>query len=303
MQLLSDINSLQCQTCATIGFFDGVHRGHQFLLERLKRCANEKNLPTLVVTFADSPARLLSPDSQVQLLTTPTEKIALLSQSGIDYCLMLNFDEKLVQLRAEEFLALLHRHFGVRHLLLGYDHHFGSDGLSELADYQKIGKKIGVGIAQAEPLKIDGKIVGSRIIRQLLTDGRVEQANALLGYDYTLSGMVQHGQAIGRTIGFPTANLAAAPRKLLPRGGVYAIETEISGKKHRGLLNIGTRPTISGGEQTVEAHIIDFDGDIYGKNLTIKVQHRLRDEQKFASLTELEHQIEIDRNRLLIEEN
>lgn len=303
MQLLSDINSLQCQTCATIGFFDGVHRGHQFLLERLKRCASEKNLPTLVVTFADSPARLLSPDSQVQLLTTPTEKIALLGQSGIDYCLMLNFDEKLVQLRAEEFLTLLHRHFGVRHLLLGYDHHFGSDGLSELADYQKIGKKIGVGIAQAEPLKIDGKIVGSRIIRQLLTDGRVEQANALLGYDYTLSGTVQHGQAIGRTIGFPTANLAVAPRKLLPRGGVYAIETEISGKKHRGLLNIGTRPTISGGEQTVEAHIIDFDGDIYGKNLTIKVQHRLRDEQKFASLTELEHQIEIDRNRLLIEEN
>lgn len=303
MQLLSDINSLQCQTCATIGFFDGVHRGHQFLLERLKRCASEKNLPTLVVTFADSPARLLSPDSQVQLLTTPTEKIALLGQSGIDYCLMLNFDEKLVQLRAEEFLTLLHRHFGVRHLLLGYDHHFGSDGLSELADYQKIGKKIGVGIAQAEPLKIDGKIVGSRIIRQLLVDGKVDQANALLGYDYTLSGMVQHGQAIGRTIGFPTANLAVAPRKLQPRGGVYAIETEISGKKHRGLLNIGTRPTISGIEQTVEAHIIDFDDDIYGKNLTIKVQHRLRDEQKFASLTELEHQIEIDRNRLLIEEN
>lgn len=303
MQLLSDINSLQCQTCATIGFFDGVHRGHQFLLERLKRCASEKNLPTLVVTFADSPARLLSPDSQVQLLTTPTEKIALLSQSGIDYCLMLNFDEKLVQLRAEEFLTLLHRHFGVRHLLLGYDHHFGSDGLSELADYQKIGEKIGVDIAQAEPLKIDGKIVGSRIIRQLLADGKVEQANALLGYDYTLSGAVQHGQAIGRTIGFPTANLAVAPRKLLPRGGVYAIETEISSKKHRGLLNIGTRPTISGGEQTVEAHIIDFDGDIYGKNMTIKVQHRLRDEQKFASLTELEHQIEIDRNRLLIEGN
>ena len=303
MQLLSDINSLQYQTCATIGFFDGVHRGHQFLLEKLKRYANDKNLPTLVVTFADSPARLLSPDSQVQLLTTPTEKIALLGQSGIDYCLMLNFDEKLVQLRAEKFLALLHQHFGVRHLLLGYDHHFGSDGLSELADYQKIGKKIGVGIAQAEPLKIDGKIVGSRIIRQLLVDGKVDQANALLGYDYTLSGMVQHGQAIGRTIGFPTANLAVAPRKLLPRGGVYAIETEISGKKHRGLLNIGTRPTISGGEQTVEAHIIDFDGDIYGKNLTIKVQHRLRDEQKFASLTELEHQIEIDRNRLLIEEN
>ena len=303
MQLLSDINSLQCQTCATIGFFDGVHRGHQFLLERLKRCANEKNLPTLVVTFADSPARLLSPGSQVQLLTTPIEKIALLSQSGIDYCLMLNFDEKLVKLRAEEFLALLHRHFGVRHLLLGYDHHFGSDGLSELADYQKIGKKIGVGIAQVEPLKIDGKIVGSRIIRQLLADGKVEQVNALLGYDYTLSGTVQHGQAIGRTIGFPTANLAVAPRKLLPRGGVYAIETEISGKKHRGLLNIGTRPTISGGEQTVEAHIIDFNGDIYGKNLTIKVQHRLRDEQKFASLAELEHQIEIDRNRLLIEGN
>ncbi len=303
MQLLSDINSLQCQTCATIGFFDGVHRGHQFLLERLKHCASEKNLPILVVTFADSPARLLSPGSQVQLLTTPTEKIALLSQSGIDYCLMLNFDEKLVQLRAEEFLTLLHRHFGVRHLLLGYDHHFGSDGLSELADYQKIGKKIGIEIAQAEPLKIDGKIVGSRIIRQLLADGKVEQANALLGYDYTLSGTVQHGQAIGRTIGFPTANLAVAPRKLLPRGGVYAIETEISGKKHRGLLNIGTRPTISGGEQTVEAHIIDFDGDIYGKKLTIKVQHRLRDEQKFASLTELEHQIEIDRKRLLIEEN
>ncbi len=303
MQLLSNINSLQCQTCATIGFFDGVHRGHQFLLERLKRCASEKNLPTLVITFADSPAQLLSPNSQVKLLTTPTEKITLLEKMCIDYCLMLNFDENLVKLTAGDFLSLLHRHFGVRHLLLGYDHHFGSDGLNELSDYQKIGKTIGVEIAQAEPLKMDGKIVGSRIIRQLLAEGKIEQANALLGYDYTLSGTVQHGQAIGRTIGFPTANLAVAPRKLLPRGGVYAIETDIFEKKHSGLLNIGTRPTISGNEQTVEAHIIDFDGDIYGKNLTIKVQHRLRDEQKFASLTELEHQIEIDRNRLLIGEN
>ncbi len=302
MEIVSDIRTLDCETYATIGFFDGVHRGHRFLLDELKTRAARAGLPSLVVSFADSPARVLSPNASVRLLTTPLEKMAHLRQIGIDYCLMLDFDEKLVERTAAQFLTLLRDHFGVRRLLLGYDHRFGSDGLRSLDDYRRVAAGLGVALEQAAPFAVDGRVVGSRIIRQLLTDGCVEQANALLGYAYTLTGRVEHGRAIGRTIGFPTANLAVSPRKLLPKNGVYAIETALNGVTYKGLLNIGTRPTVAGGEQTVEAHIVGFSGDVYGQNLTVALLRRLRDEQKFDSLEALEQQIAIDKNRLFGDE-
>lgn len=302
MEIVSDIRTLGCETYATIGFFDGVHRGHRFLLDELKARAACAGFPSLVVSFADSPSRVLSPDLPVRLLTTPLEKMARFRQIGVDYCLMLDFNEKLVGMTAAQFLALLKGRFGVRRLLLGYDHRFGSDGLRSLADYRRVADGLGLMLEQAAPFAVDGRVVGSRVIRGLLADGLVERANALLGYAYELTGRVEHGRAIGRTIGFPTANLAVSPRKLLPKDGVYAVETVLDGAAYKGLLNIGTRPTVSGGGQTVEAHIVGFSGDVYGRSLTVAVRRRLRDERKFDSLEALEQQIEIDKKRLFTDE-
>ncbi len=302
MEIVPDIHALNCKTYATIGFFDGVHRGHRFLLEALKARAASAGLPSLVVSFADSPARVLSPDAQVQLLTTPLEKMAHFRQIGVDYCLMLDFNEQLVGLTAAQFLTLLRDRFGVQRLLLGYDHRFGCDGLRSLADYRRVADGLGVALEQAQPFSVDGRVVGSRVIRRLLADGNVEQANALLGYGYTLTGRVEHGHAIGRTIGFPTANLSVSPRKLLPKNGVYAVETMLEGAAYKGLLNIGMRPTVSGDCRTIEVHIVGFSGNVYGQNLTVAVRRRLRDEQKFESLEALEQQIEIDKKRLFIDE-
>ena len=295
MQIVSLAQHLECETVATIGFFDGVHRGHRFLLDELTQRAAREHCASLVVSFADSPARALQPASDVYLLTTPLEKVTFFSQAGIDYCLLLDFDARLARLTAEEFLTLLHRQCGVRRLLMGYDHHFGSDRLRSVADYRSVADDVGVALEQEEPFTVAGTIVGSRVIRNYLMAGRIDEAARLLGYNYTISGRVEHGCAIGRTIGFPTANLSVSPRKLLPKNGVYAVEVEINGLIYNGLLNIGTRPTVAGDARTVEVHIVDFAGDIYGRQLTLRLIKHVRDEQKFDSLDDLKKQIEADK--------
>lgn len=303
MEFVFDTQTICTDTYATIGFFDGVHRGHCYLLDELKRRAAQAGLPSLVVSFADSPACVLSPENGTKLLTTPMEKTGRLRRQGLDYCLMLDFNEKLVKMTAGEFLSQLKRHFGVRRLLLGYDHRFGSDGLRSFAEYKCVADKVGVVLEQAAPFSVGGEVVGSRVIRTLLTVGCVEQANLLLGYNYELTGRVEHGRAIGRTIGFPTANLTVSPRKLLPKNGVYAVDVILNKSSYKGLLNIGVRPTVADGMQTVEVHIVGFSGNVYGQNITVALRRRLRDERKFDSLEALEKQIEIDKNSLFIDEN
>ncbi|MGN0186816.1 MAG: bifunctional riboflavin kinase/FAD synthetase [Paludibacteraceae bacterium] len=298
MQILSLEQHIDCETVATIGFFDGVHLGHRFLLDELTRRAKQTHCASLVVSFADSPARALHPMSDVGLLTTPVEKVQLFDQAGIDYCLILNFDTYLARLKAAEFLTLIKNRCGVRRLLLGYDHHFGSDRLRSFSDYRSVAEKVGVTLERETSFAVDGTVVGSRIIRDCLTAGRVGEANKLLGYAYTITGRVAHGRALGRTIGFPTANLTVSPRKLLPKNGVYVVDVLVSGLIYKGLLNIGTRPTVEGDERTVEVHIIDFVGNIYDQQVTLKLQNFLRAEQKFDSLDELKHQIENDKSHL-----
>lgn len=295
MQIVSLAQHIKCETVATIGFFDGVHLGHRFLLEQLTRCAAREHCASLVVSFADSPARTLHPASDVGLLTTPVEKMELFAQAGIDYCLMLDFNAELARLTAEDFLLLLRQQCGVQRLLLGYDHHFGSDRLRSFADYQSVADDVGVALEQEKPFAVAGTIVGSRVIRDYLMAGRVDKANKLLGYTYTLTGRVAHGRALGRTIGFPTANLTVSPRKLLPKNGVYVVDIQLNGHIYKGLLNIGTRPTVAGNDRTAEVHILDFAGDIYGRQLIVKLHERLRDEHKFNSLDDLKKQIETDK--------
>ena len=281
---------------ATIGFFDGVHLGHRFLLNQLNMYSTQFGLESLVVSFVDSPQRILSPNSDIKLLTTSFEKLAIFSELGLQNCLMLNFDENMAAISSYDFLKILHDTYRVQKLVVGYDHHFGSDRLRTFDDYVQLGKKIGVEVIACQPFIAENLTVSSSKIRTFLLEGDIMKANELLGSPYTMQGVVVSGNQIGRQIGFPTANLQLDVSKLIPKGGVYAVDVMFDHVLFQGMLNIGTRPTLSGQKQTIEVHIIDFEKDIYGATLIIRFRKRLRDERKFESINELKAQLELDKS-------
>lgn len=281
---------------ATIGFFDGVHLGHRFLLNQLNMYSTQFGLESLVVSFVDSPQRILSPNSDIKLLTTSSEKLAIFSELGLQNCLMLNFDENMAAITSYDFLKLLHDTYRVQKLVVGYDHHFGSDRLRTFDDYVQLGKKIGVEVIACQPFIAENLTVSSSKIRTFLLEGDIMKANELLGSPYTMQGVVVSGNQIGRQIGFPTANLQLDVSKLIPKGGVYAVDVMLDNVLFQGMLNIGTRPTLSGQKQTIEVHIIDFEKEIYGDTLVIRFRKRLRDERKFESINELKAQLEQDKS-------
>ncbi|MBO7255221.1 MAG: bifunctional riboflavin kinase/FAD synthetase [Paludibacteraceae bacterium] len=298
MKILSDKQKLNVQTIATIGFFDGVHIGHRFLLSELKTIGQKKRLESLVISFNNSPQNSLHPKKNIKYLSTPLEKTQLLSDFGISNCLMLDFDKKIAQQDAETFLMWLKEMYSVKILLIGHDHRFGNDKISTFETYQKLGEKLNIEITKCTKFEDNGKQVSSSIIRSLISNGDIKLANQLLDYTYSITGKVIHGNKIGRTIGFPTANLKINSEKIIPKNGVYIVETCINNQIYKGLLNIGTRPTIDGNTQTIETHLIDFNKDIYDEKITLYIKKRLRDEIKFSSITELQQQIEIDRKLL-----
>lgn len=271
---------------ATIGFFDGVHTGHQFVLQRLSVIAAENGLKPAAVIFEDHPQEVLR-SVQVPLLTTLEERVALLKNNGIQEVLSFRF-ETIRNLKAEEFMQLLKEQYDVRLLVMGYDHHFGSDRLTEYADYQACADRVGMQLTRL-PQNPDSPASSTKI-RQALTAGNIEEANRLLGYPYSLEGTVVAGKQIGRKIGFPTANLSVPNGKLIPAAGVYACEAE----GHNALLNIGTNPTVNGTEQTIELHLLDFQGDLYGKRMNVKLLRFIRADRKFDSIDDLKRQIQSD---------
>lgn len=281
---------------AAIGFFDGVHCGHRYLIRQVRDEAARAGLSSAVVTFEEHPRRTLSADYQPQLLNTNDEKLRLLRQSGLDACIMLHFTPEMAQLTAEAFMRdYLKTQFGVEVLVLGYDHHFGSDHLT-FEGYEAAGRRVGIRVVKEEALKNADFIVSSSAIRRLLAAGDVAQAAEALGYRYELSGTVVEGRRVGRDLGFPTANLRpASPLKLIPCHGVYAAEAEVGGRTYGAMVNIGQRPTLDNGtDTTIEANLFDFIGDLYAKNLTLRFVARLRDEQRFPSLDALRSQLKQD---------
>lgn len=276
---------------ATIGFFDGVHCGHRYLLSELRREARALALEPLIVTFRQHPREILHSDFVPRLLMTPDERLAMLLAQGIRQVRMLDF-AAIQHWNKERFLTYLHNELDVTALLLGYDHRFGSDGNSDYENYQAAAVKTGVRLLRSTQHKEAGQHVSSTEIRRLLSEGDIEAANRLLGYPYRMEGHIISGKQIGRTIGFPTANIALPDiHKLIPKSGVYAVEVVLNGITHKGLLNIGTNPTVGGMEQTLEVHVLDFDGDLYGKPICVYLHRYLRPEQKFDSLEALKRQI------------
>lgn len=268
---------------ATIGFFDGVHAGHRFVLERLQQVAAENGLESAAVVFEEHPQQVLR-GIRVPLLTTLAERVKLLKDSGVDQVLPFRFEE-IRSLTAEAFMRLLHDKYDVCILVMGYDHRFGSDQMMHFSDYEKCGARVGIKLVLLPQNPYSD--ASSTAIRKALSSGNIENANELLGYPYTLVGKVVPGKQIGRTIGFPTANLSVPEEKLIPSTGVYACKVD----ERDALLNIGNNPTTQGTEQTIELHLIDFEGDLYGKCMTVKLLKYLRSEQRFDNMEALRQQI------------
>ena len=285
---------------ATIGFFDGVHRGHCSLLSQVVRQAAQRNRQSTVVTFDIHPRQLVNPDFQPLLLTTLDEKLQLLSQQGIDRVAVLHFDEQMASLSARDFMSVvLSRQLNVDTLVLGYDSRFGHGRTAGFADYEAYGRSMGIDVLRATPLlSDDGTPVSSSLVRNLLLSGNIAQANDALGRRYSLTGNVVEGFHEGRRLGFPTANLALADRqRLVPGRGVYAVWAELTGYSEPmpAMMNIGTRPTYSGSSQTLEVHIIGYEGDLYGLDITVTFAERIRSEQPFDSPSALASQLQLDR--------
>lgn len=285
---------------ATIGFFDGVHRGHCSLLSQVVRQAAQRNRQTTVVTFDIHPRQLVNPDFQPLLLTTLDEKLQLLSRQGIDRVALLHFDEQMASLSARDFMSVvLSRQLNVDTLVLGYDSRFGHGRTAGFADYEAYGRSMGIDVLRATPLlSDDGTPVSSSLVRNLLLSGNIAQANDALGRRYSLTGNVVEGFHEGRRLGFPTANLALADRqRLVPGRGVYAVWAELTGYSEPmpAMMNIGTRPTYNGSSQTLEVHIIGYEGDLYGQDITVTLAERIRSEQPFDSPSALASQLQLDR--------
>ncbi len=277
---------------ATTGFFDGVHIGHRLVLQSVVSSARERGGEAIVFTFWPHPRTVLQQDArELRLLTSLEEKRSMLLSLGVDRVEVLPFSRDFAAMTAYEYISMLRDRFGVDHLVMGYDNRIGCDGLT----FSSISVP-GVSLESVDALTAVGTAVSSTVIRNLLSEGKVEEANGMLGYDYRMEGVVVAGNRMGRTIGFPTANMQLyEPLKLVPGNGVYAVEVEAVGGKFLGMCNIGTRPTVGGNVRTIETNIFDFDEDIYGLPIVLNMKKRLRSEVRFPSLEALKLQLEKDR--------
>ena len=289
----------------TMGVFDGVHLGHRTLLGRVVTEAEKSGSDAVAVTFDPHPRIVLTGDpSHLRFLTDIEERIELLGQTGIGHLVIIPFTPELSRMTAPEFVdRILCHQLGVRHLIAGFNHHFGRRHEGDSNTIAECSSRMDFTVTREEAFMIDGEVVSSSSIRKLLEGGEVRKASAMLGYDYFLRGRVVSGKRIGRGLGFPTANIAPLfAYKLIPRSGVYAVEIMIEGEPrwHAAMLNIGLRPTIPGNDGlTIEAHIIDFDADLYGKIVTVRFYERLRDEMKFPGIDALSAQLARDRERTI----
>ena len=278
---------------AAVGMFDGVHLGHRFVVEQLCREAAARGLAPMLITFRSHPLETLRPELAPAILTEVDFRRQLLREAGVERVEVLDFD-RVCRLTATEFLSVLHHDFGVEVLMMGFNNHIGSDRQSAAS----LGSHCaGVDIILLPPYP-GSKGLCSSATRRALAEGRVDDARTMLGRPYSLRGTVVHGKQLGRTLGFPTANInPASPSALVPGSGVYAADVHIhgDGTPRRAMLNVGQCPTVGGCGTTIEAHIIDFDRDIYGREVTVDFLTRLRDEQQFAGLDELKAQLALDR--------
>ena len=288
---------------ATIGFFDGVHRGHRYLISQVTDAARAEQLRSLVVTFDRHPRQVVDPSYVPRLLSTTDGKLLRLSKSGIDGVAVLQFDTAMAALSARDFMRdVLRDRLGVRRLIIGYDNRFGHNRAEGFDDYVRYGRELGIDVVRQQAFVCQGQNVSSSLVRRLLSGGEVEMAATCLGYPYTIGGRVRGGFHEGRRLGFPTANLAPdMAEQMLPAEGVYAVRVLLEGSMtvRRGMTNIGRRPTFGGSDVSLETHIFDFSENIYGRHMFVSFVHRIRGEQQFDSPEALAEQLGRDREMAL----
>lgn len=299
MNIFNSISSFTTKkkTIVTIGTFDGVHIGHKKVLQKLHNLAIEKDAESVLLTFFPHPRMVLQQDLNIKLLNTIEEKKHLISEFKLDHLIIHPFDLEFSRLTAEDFVkTILVDQLNICSIIIGYDHRFGRNRTATIDDLIEFGTKYNFDVQQITAKEIDEIAISSTKIRNTLLEGDIETANTFLGYNYTLSGLVIEGKKIGRTLNFPTANIKIDEEyKLIPQNGVYIVSVEMNKSTYFGMMNIGTNPTISNSNQSIEVHIFDFNQSIYNQNIKICFLERIRDEEKYASLDELKKQLEKDK--------
>lgn len=298
MEILNEINAYPFKnqnSTVTIGSFDGVHLGHQRVLQDLKQKAHQTGAKSVVISFEPHPRIYFDPHTDLRLLNTTAEKIDLLAQQGIDSLILQKFDQNFAAQSPEKFIQKLVKNLNMKDLLIGYDHRFGKDRQGSYDFIRSLEDKYHFKTHKIEPVMQNNLDLSSTIIRQALKAGQVELAQQYLGYPYFLTGLVVKGHQLGRQLGFPTANIEVQDsHKLIPKQGVYIVKSLIDGHPVYGMMNIGVRPTINGKKQILEIHFFDFNQDLYGRQIPVYFLKRLRDEKKFPNLEALKNQLQKD---------
>ena len=280
----------------SLGMFDGVHFGHISIINLLKSVAQENNLETAILTFWPHPRKVFNPNDEIKLLNTLNEKLNLLENANLDVVFLKSFDENFRNLTGEEFVRqILVQKLNVKHIIIGHDHVFGKNKSGNFELLQKLSKELDFVVQQLDAVKEGEFNISSTKIRNYLANGNIIGANKMLGYHYSVSGKVIDGEKLGRTIGYPTANIEVDELKLLPKKGAYIVEVYVKNKFYKGMLSIGTNPTVNGDKLTVEVYILDFNEDIYGDEITVKFRDFLHEEIKFESLEKLIERLDEDK--------
>jgi riboflavin kinase/FMN adenylyltransferase len=280
----------------SLGMFDGGHLGHKYIIDELKKVGSENDLETAILTFWPHPRFVFNPNEHLKLLNTIEEKKVLMEKYGINNLFLKEFDNEFRNLTGEEFVRqILIEKLNVKYLIIGYDHSFGKNKSGNFELLQKLSKELDFEVEQMEAINIHENNISSTKIRNALLAGNIKEANEMLGYSYSVSGTVVHGKKLGRTIGYPTANIETDSIKLLPKKGAYIVEVFVNENQYKGMLSIGTNPTVNGEKLTVEVYILDFNEDIYDQNINVKFRDFLHEEIKFEGLEKLVERLDEDK--------
>ncbi|MBB4805559.1 riboflavin kinase/FMN adenylyltransferase [Chryseobacterium defluvii] len=298
MKVFKNFNDYSSQKplALSLGMFDGVHLGHKCIIDELIKIGTENNLETAILTFWPHPRFVFNPNEDLKLLNTLDEKTLLMEKYGISNLFLKEFDEEFRNLTGEEFVRqVLIDKLNVKYLIIGYDHSFGKNKSGNFELLQRLSKELDFEVEQMEAINIHENNISSTKIRNALLAGNIKEANEMLGYSYSVSGKVMHGKKIGRTIGYPTANIGTDPVKLLPKKGAYVVEVYVKNQQYKGMMSIGTNPTVNGESLTVEVYILNFNDDIYDEKITVKFRDFLHEEIKFESLEKLIERLDEDK--------
>jgi len=300
LKIITDLIDYQSKTplALSLGMFDGVHLGHLSIINTLNEIAKREHLESAILSFWPHPRKFLNPDDNVKMLNTLEEKLELLDKSGIKNIFLKTFDEEFRNLTGTEFCEqVLVDKLNVKHIIIGHDHTFGKNKSGNFELLKTLSDELGFKVNQLGAVQVKNLNISSTKIRIALSEGRISEANEMLGYHYPLTGKVIHGKKLGRTIGYPTANIEVPINKLLPKSGAYIVEVYIDNQCYKGMLSIGTNPTIDDKNESLhtEVYILDFDQDIYGKEITVKFRDYLHDEIKFEGLEKLIDKLDEDK--------